>query len=843
MGLSTSYNDGSINGRAVNACGYTAIGDLLLKRNFGVDVMFLGNGAEGAPRHGLRGVTKSQRDKLAISVLNTIRESLTDPYLASLRFLEVVVKATEQFSAGERPGMPCKVDACKAYVDTAVPANREAGLCSLHLKEQATQPGKYSQLRNRPEEIPLVFDRAGSYLGSSDKDVRNAALTLTLASLAPGCDAHTLLHVSDELRHHLHKVFPDLMPIEAGVPRPYPSDRERRVTNMAIEYFVASTSGELNNHGSQRQLPPNNLTSVALLQQALVLDVQMGTSVGPLTFLHAMRLFSVAPTVGEFDLRLALQQIFLRHSPASFQVHAPTRSVFCLESEPRPKDIACIVFIYNHWEALLHLQRLQQLHLAPSERQQLPAVQPQFFRYTEAEKAAVKQRWSALKTNPPSSSGDTTSNARNNPPAPPPPAKGLSTGTASRATSTELQPKDSGNQQPGQARAGFGAQPRECMTCQKNFVPHQNGHRWCGDCFNSNKEQRRAKVSTTASNAGASQNSAPAAPPRTSASSQAEKGAAGLVVVPHTDGSTLPSASAPQSTASATVPPRAVNQPPRGKSERTAIKCKECQAQHWPRKSTHELCRSCFTSDPDRGKQRTQKLGKKEAMRLVQERLETVSSEAASALTAMARRALARGTPPEEVVHAIGTKGCIYGSKCRHQRDGNCKRRHPSTTDRPTVLVRGQSAPPVPSTPTSKTVTLADVPGTPRDALATPVRTCKFHDERQRLTRLPQLDQRAQRLVSTVKAACGLSAAGEALVEGVVYEKVSVPMYVTAATKQYLLSNPWVLLDIPLDMADSASTPPLDGNAWQQPKRRNHGRKGGQTQPAPQKAAGGVNMQ
>jgi hypothetical protein len=146
-------------------------------------------------------------------------------------------------------------------------------------------------------------------------------------------------------------------------------------------------------------------------------------------------------------------------------------------------------------------------------------------------------------------------------------------------------------------------------------------------------------------------------------------------------------------------------------------------------------------------------------------------------------------------------------------------------------------------------VTLADVPGTPRDALATPVRTCNFHDERQRLTRLPQLDQRAQRLVSTVKAACGLSAAGEALVEGVVYEKVSVPMYVTAATKQYLLSNPWVLLDIPLDMAvdvtdsDSASTPPLDDNAWQQPKRRNHGRKGGQTQPAPQKAAGGVNMQ
>jgi hypothetical protein len=242
-------------------------------------------------------------------------------------------------------------------------------------------------------------------------------------------------------------------------------------------------------------------------------------------------------------------------------------------------------------------------------------------------------------------------------------------------------------------------------------------------------------------------------------------------------------------------------------------------------------------------------LGKKEAMRLVQERLETVSSEAASALTAMARRALARGTPPEEVVHAIGTKGCIYGSKCRHQRDGNCKRRHPSTTDRPTVLVRGQAAPPVPSTPTSKTVTLADVPGTPRDALATPVRTCKFHDERQRLTRLPQLDQRAQRLVSTVKAACGLSAAGEALVEGVVYEKVSVPMYVTAATKQYLLSNPWVLLDIPLDMAvdvtdaDFAPTPPLDDSAWQQPKRRNHGSKGVQTQPAPQKAAGGVNMQ
>jgi hypothetical protein len=147
-------------------------------------------------------------------------------------------------------------------------------------------------------------------------------------------------------------------------------------------------------------------------------------------------------------------------------------------------------------------------------------------------------------------------------------------------------------------------------------------------------------------------------------------------------------------------------------------------------------------------------------------------------------------------------------------------------------------------------VTLADVPGTPRDALATPVRTCKFHDERQRLTRLPgQLDQRAQRLVSTVKAACGLSAAGEALVEGVVYEKVSVPMYVTAATKQYLLSNPWVLLDIPLNMAvdvtdaDSAPTPPSDDSAWQQPKRRNHGSKGGQTQPAPQKAAGGVNMQ
>ncbi len=56
--------------------------------------------------------------------------------------------------------------------------------------------------------------------------------------------------------------------------------------------------------------------------------------------------------------------------------------------------------------------------------------------------------------------------------------------------------------------------------------------------------------------------------------------------------------------------------------------------------------------------------------------------------------------------------------------------------------------------------------------------------------------------------------------EGVVYEKVSVPMYVTAATKQYLLSNPWVLLDIPLNMtvdadADSTSTPRLDDSVWQ----------------------------
>lgn len=237
-------------------------------------------------------------------------------------------------------------------------------------------------------------------------------------------------------------------------------------------------------------------------------------------------------------------------------------------------------------------------------------------------------------------------------------------------------------------------------------------------------------------------------------------------------------------------------------------------------------------------------------MRLVKERLETVPSATASALAAMASRALARGTPPEEVVHAIGTKGCIYGSKCRHQHDGNCKRRHPSATD-PTVLVQRQSAPPVPSTPTSKTVTLADVPDTPRDALATPVRTCKFHDERQRLTRPPRLDQRAERLISTIKEACGLSAAYEALVEGVVYERVLVPMYVSAATKQYLLSNPWVLLDIPLDMAadatadDSASTPPVDDSAWQQPKRRKarKGRKGGQTHTAPQAATGGVNMQ
>jgi hypothetical protein len=72
-------------------------------------------------------------------------------------------------------------------------------------------------------------------------------------------------------------------------------------------------------------------------------------------------------------------------------------------------------------------------------------------------------------------------------------------------------------------------------------------------------------------------------------------------------------------------------------------------------------------------------------------------------------------------------------------------------------------------------------------------------------------------------------------------------MYVTAATKQYLLSNPWVLLDIPLsmtaDVANAGSAPPLDDSVWQQPKRRNKGRKAEQTHPAPQKAAGGVNSQ
>jgi hypothetical protein len=154
---------------------------------------------------------------------------------------------------------------------------------------------------------------------------------------------------------------------------------------------------------------------------------------------------------------------------------------------------------------------------------------------------------------------------------------------------------------------------------------------------------------------------------------------------------------------------------------------------------------------------------------------------------------------------------------------------------------------------------MAEVPDTPCDALATPVRTCKFHDERQRLTRPPQLDQRAERLIATIKEACGLSAAGEALVEGVVYERVTVPMYVSVATKQYLLSNPWVLLDIPLNMTadatadDSASTPPVpvDDSAWQQPKCRKarkgrkgrKGRKEGQTHTASQAAADGVNMQ